>query len=96
MAATALPAAKRKQILRVIFISLLLDLVGDPLEPTAHMLMGNPLDILHLHTTSLPEAPRILPESRSPGSILDFRPQSHPPRPQCLQTLLFSTDQRQV
>ena len=65
MAAKPLDSAKRKQILRVIFISLLLDLVcargtvAYSLRDSADVQM---VDIIHLHSPTLPKTPRVLPK----------------------------------
>ena len=93
MAATALAPAKRNQILRVIFISLLLDLVQTSVRLRGSNAKGW-LDIFHLHPTAVPQASRVLSKPRSPLRIIDFYPQSHTAWSECLQTLLLTAYQR--
>lgn len=59
MSGAPIPQAKRNQILKVIFISLLLDLVCQPSVPELRELT-NP-DLLYLYPTVVPQAPRVLP-----------------------------------
>jgi len=91
MSATPLSPAKRKQILRVIFISLLLDLVCEQITPWARLLTY--LDLLYIYPSTLSQAPRILPQPRSPQRFL-IPPQPGLRRPQCLQAILLPTHQR--
>ena len=60
MPAIPVSPVKRKQILRVIFFSLLLDLVSLYLRYKQRLLTLS--DIIHLHPSSLSKAPGILPQ----------------------------------
>lgn len=61
MASNTLPPAQRKKILRVLFISLLLDLVGLILDVTLLRLTDTlVLDIVHLHSSPVPLATYLL------------------------------------
>jgi hypothetical protein len=61
MGSTAAPALNRNKILKVLFISLLLDLVSLPLCYSSMTLTDERrVDFLHLHPTPLSEATRIL------------------------------------
>jgi len=99
------PPAARKKILRVLFISLLLDLVSLPvLQSTIHALQAantltlTPPDIIHLHPPPLPPTNLLLPQPRSlllHQPIRNFNSLPHPPcphpsRPKRLQILLRS------
>jgi len=97
------PPAARKKILRVLFISLLLDLVSlsvlnsaiYTLQAANTLTLTHP-DILHLHPPPLPPTHLFLPQPRSllhhPWrpliNNLSHPPRPHPPRPKCLQILL--------
>lgn len=80
----AIAGAQRKQVLKVLMISLLLDLVrkADP-HPTCNPL--KPPDLLHLHPPTLPLPSILLPRS---GSLSELPPQPHLPLPKRLQELL--------
>ena len=94
MASGTLPvsAALRKKVLKVLFISLLLDLVRHPMPPLVlHATRLTGVDIIHLHPAPVPQAHRVLPQSR------DWRPEYDPlqdPRGfECIQELVCEADQ---
>lgn len=98
MAITITPE-QRKKVLRVLFISLLLDLVRN-LQSTlfisnAQRLILN-VDIIHLYSPPIPQAPRILPDSRrktlEPEPPIDPHAHSEPAEP--VQEQLRQTNQR--
>ena len=62
MSAIPVSPVKRKQILRVIFISLLLDLVSSYLHYEKSLLTFS--DIVYIHPSPLSKAARILPQTR--------------------------------
>ena len=59
MSAVPVSQAKRNQILKVVFISLLLDLVYQPSVLELRELTDP--DLLYLYPTVVPQAPRVLP-----------------------------------
>ena len=100
-AAVAVSPERRKQVLKVLFISLLLDLVSrvDHCPSASTRLTVVPLDLLHFHPPALSQAPRILPRRRCLDhvSILESNPSFSRPRPtQCLQEHICQTDQRSL
>jgi hypothetical protein len=84
----AIAGAQRKQVLKVLMISLLLDLVRN-IYPHAATRILNKADILHLHPTTLPILAILLPRSR-PLAKLPLEP--YLPLPKRLQELLRQTD----
>jgi hypothetical protein len=90
-AAVVITPERRKQVLKVLFISLLLDLVSrvdhGPSASTRLTVVPR-LDLLHLHPPAVPQAPRILPRRRCLDRIFIFEPDpplSRPGPSQCLQ-----------
>jgi hypothetical protein len=86
---------RRKKVLKVLFISLLLDLVcldcSTPCffpVPSAYTSQ----DILHLHPTLVPQTPRILPKCRN--TRVPDTPLADLLWPQCVQEQLQQTHQR--
>lgn len=81
----AIAGAQRKQVLKVLMISLLLDLVrkADP-HPTCNPLKQSP-DLLYLHPPTLPFPSILLPRSRS---LSELPPQPYLPLPKRLQERL--------
>lgn len=91
MAARQVSAPQRRSILKVLMISLLLDLVREFLCLVLRsILLGCPassdkrLDIVHVHPPALPITTHLLPRQRP---IADVTPQPHIPLPQCVQKL---------
>ena len=101
-AAVVITPERRKQVLKVLFISLLLDLVSRidhcPSAST-HLTVVPPLDLLHLHSPAVPQAPRILPRRRCLDHIFILEPDhslARPRPPQCIQEYLRQTNQRSL
>lgn len=99
--AVVITPERRKQVLKVLFISLLLDLVSRVVHcPSASVrLTVAPLDLLHLHPPAVPQAPRILPRCRCLDLVFILEPNaalSRPRPPQCIQEYLCQTDQRSL
>lgn len=98
-AAVAVTPQKRKQVLKVLFISLLLDLVSrvNHVSTASTVLTVIPtLDLLYLYSPTVPQAPRVLPRRRCLDNI--FVNKSNPPlsrtgSPQCIQEHLCQTNQ---
>ena len=98
-AAVVITPQRRKQVLKVLFISLLLDLVSRVVHcPSASVrLTLVPLDLLHLHPPAVPQAPRILPRRRRLYLVFILKPDpslSCPGSPQCIQEYFCQTYQR--
>ena len=98
-AAVVITPERRKQVLKVLFISLLLDLVSRVVHcpSTGTHLTVLPLDLLHLHPPAVPQAPRILPRRRCLDLvfILELDPSlSRLSPPQCIQEHVCQTHQR--
>ena len=83
--------ASRKRILRVLFISLLLDLVGTQKHSWKHSLTIP--DFVHLHPTTLPIPHCFLSWYRS-RTVL--RPEPHPAVPQRLQEVFLCSHRFQI
>lgn len=84
----AIAGAHRKQVLKVLMISLLLDLVRLNFNLTSHVSSpkaNNSPDLLHLHPAALPVSTLLLPRPR-PLSFLT--PEPHLPLPKRLQERL--------
>lgn len=88
----ALDAGQRKSVLRVLFISLLLDLVRTALA-LLPMFAHLPLDIVYVHPSSLPVTALFLSHSRYQP---DFAAESDFTLPQCVQAILLHTYQFQI
>ena len=69
MASTSTPQTERKKVLKVIFISLLLDLVCAPFCAKASARLIDDLDIIYVHFTTFPEALGILPKPGRSGGF---------------------------
>jgi hypothetical protein len=89
-AAVAVTPERRKQVLKVLFISLLLDLVSRvhhcPYAST-RLTVVPCLDLLHLYPPAVSQAPRILPRRRCLDHIFIFESDhslSRPRPPQCI------------
>ena len=95
MATAPIPQAKRKQILRVIFISLLLDLVGGAPNEMVQPLLTT-LDFIHLHPPTIPETPRVLPEHRIQPRLIELDSQSDLARLEYLQAILLAPYKRSL
>lgn len=101
-AAVAVTPERRKQVLKVLFISLLLDLVSRlhhrPI-PSTRLTVVPCLDLIHLYSPAVSQTPRILPRRRCLDYIFIFE-SDHSlscPRPsQCLQEHLRQTNQRSL
>lgn len=99
-AAVAVTPQKRKQVLKVLFISLLLDLVSRTNHcPSASAVLTvvPTLDLLYLHSPAVPQTPRVLPRRRCLGHIFIVEsnpPLSRPRPPQCIQEHLCQANQR--
>lgn len=92
MAYEPIPQDRRRQILKVVFISLLLDLV--PLLFIMSLIdIDGGLDIVHIHPPAFPQAPRILPWARTNFILPQHHPESHPPGSEYLQAILLAPDQ---
>jgi hypothetical protein len=98
-AAVAVTPERRKQVLKVLFISLLLDLVSRvdhcPSAST-HLTVVPPPDLLHLHSPAVPQAPRILPRRRCLDHVFILESDPSLPRPgppQCIQEHFCQTNQ---
>lgn len=83
----AIAGAQRKQVLKVLMISLLLDLVrkADPSSFIPLRMLINPPDLLHLYPPALPLPFILLPRSRS---LSELPSQSYLPLPKRLQECL--------
>ena len=91
MAYEPIPQDRRRQILKVIFISLLLDLVR--LFFRVLMCADGDIDILYIHPPAFPQAPRILPWAGANFILPKHHPESHPPWSKHLQAILLAPDQ---
>lgn len=89
---------RRKKVLKVLFISLLLDLVcldsAIPCFSPCPWLTLQSQDILHLHPTLVPQTPRVLPQCRN--TRIPDPPLADLLWPQCVQEQLQQTHQRSL